>query len=160
MRSAGWNWCPWAQNPERIEGRLASLDAPRGCTVAAMLLVNDPGDWDHVYVPLDHSKWNGCTPTDLVFPFFVFVVGVSVALAVLPRLEQGALPSTLTCASLWRALRILGLGVAIDDTAGCPVYPVAGLRCGFRRDVVTDRLRDGSAPRLSQALIPLAVQLA
>ena len=69
--------------------RLASLDALRGCTVAAMLLVNDPGDWGHVYAPLEHSAWHGCTPTDLVFPFFLFVVGVSVALAILPRLEQG-----------------------------------------------------------------------
>ncbi|MGC1548885.1 MAG: heparan-alpha-glucosaminide N-acetyltransferase domain-containing protein [Rhodanobacter sp.] len=99
------------------KGRLASLDALRGCTVAAMLLVNDPGDWDHVFAPLDHSKWNGCTPTDLVFPFFLFVVGVSVALAILPRLEQGAVPSTLTRAALWRALRILCLGVAINVLA-------------------------------------------
>lgn len=99
------------------KGRLASLDALRGCTVAAMLLVNDPGDWDHVFAPLDHSKWNGCTPTDLVFPFFLFVVGVSVALAILPRLEQGAVPGTLTRAALWRALRILGLGVAINVLA-------------------------------------------
>lgn len=64
--------------------RLASLDALRGCTVAAMLLVNDPGDWSHVYAPLDHAVWNGCTPTDLIFPTFLFVVGVSVALGVLP----------------------------------------------------------------------------
>jgi len=94
--------------------RLASLDALRGGTVAAMLLVNDPGDWGHVYAPLEHSAWNGRTPTDLVFPFFLFVVGVSVALSVLPRLEQGALPSVLTRAALWRALRILALGVAIN----------------------------------------------
>jgi predicted acyltransferase len=97
--------------------RLASLDALRGCTVAAMLLVNDPGDWGHVYAPLEHSAWNGCTPTDLVFPFFLFVVGVSVALAILPRLEQGAVPEVLTRAALWRALRILALGVAINVLA-------------------------------------------
>ncbi|RCS28656.1 DUF1624 domain-containing protein [Rhodanobacter denitrificans] len=94
--------------------RLASLDALRGFTVAAMLLVNDPGDWAHVYWPLEHAAWNGCTPTDLVFPFFLFVVGVSVALAILPRLEQGASPSALTRAAMWRALRILTLGVAIN----------------------------------------------
>ena len=97
--------------------RLASLDALRGCTVAAMLLVNDPGDWSHVYAPLEHSAWNGCTPTDLVFPFFLFVVGVSVALAILPRLEQGAAPAALTRAAMWRALRILALGVAINVLA-------------------------------------------
>lgn len=94
--------------------RLNSLDALRGCTVAAMLLVNDPGDWGHVYWPLDHATWNGCTPTDLIFPFFLFVVGVSVALAILPRLEQGVAPSSLSRAVCWRALRILGLGLAIN----------------------------------------------
>ena len=94
--------------------RLASLDALRGCTVAAMLLVNDPGDWGHVYWPLDHATWNGCTPTDLVFPFFLFVVGVSVALATLPRREQGVDRAALTDAVLKRAVRIVGLGVLIN----------------------------------------------
>jgi predicted acyltransferase len=97
--------------------RLLSLDALRGCTVAGMLLVNDPGDWDHVYTPLDHSPWNGCTPTDLVFPFFLFVVGVSVALSILPRQEQGVPSGSLMRTALWRALRILGLGVLINVLA-------------------------------------------
>jgi predicted acyltransferase len=97
--------------------RLASLDALRGITVAAMLLVNDPGSWDHVYRPLDHAAWNGCTPTDLVFPFFLFVMGVSVALAILPRLEQGTAPAVLRDAALWRALRILALGLVINALA-------------------------------------------
>jgi predicted acyltransferase len=97
--------------------RLLSLDALRGCTVAAMLLVNDPGDWDHVYTPLDHSPWNGCTPTDLVFPFFLFIVGVSVALSILPRQEHGTPSSQLMRAAFWRALRILGLGVLINVLA-------------------------------------------
>ena len=99
------------------DGRLASLDALRGCTVAAMLLVNDPGDWDHVYGPLEHATWHGCTPTDLVFPFFLFVMGVSVALAILPRLEQGVAPDRLRDVALWRALRILALGLAINALA-------------------------------------------
>jgi len=107
--------------------RLASLDALRGCTVAAMLLVNDPGDWSHVYAPLEHAEWHGCTPTDLVFPFFLFVVGVSVALAILPRLEQGAAPSMLIRAALGRALRILALGVAINVLAAL-LLPHAHLR--------------------------------
>lgn len=107
--------------------RLGSVDALRGCTVAAMLLVNDPGDWGHVYAPLDHSVWNGCTPTDVIFPIFLFVVGVSVALAMLPRLEQGAPASTLMRAALWRALRILALGVAINVLAWL-IMPGAHLR--------------------------------
>src|SRR5882672_12097213 len=61
--------------------RLLSLDFFRGFTIAAMILVNDPGDWGHIYAPLEHSKWNGCTPTDLVFPFFLFMVGVAVVYA-------------------------------------------------------------------------------
>jgi predicted acyltransferase len=61
--------------------RLVSLDVMRGATIAAMILVNDPGDWGHIYPPLEHSKWNGCTPTDLVFPFFLFMVGVAVVYA-------------------------------------------------------------------------------
>ena len=51
--------------------RLLSLDVFRGITVAMMTLVNNPGSWAHIYTPLEHSEWNGCTPTDLVFPFFL-----------------------------------------------------------------------------------------
>lgn len=79
-----------------------------------MLLVNDPGDWGHVYWPLEHSAWNGCTPTDLVFPFFLFVVGVSVALSILPRLERGDDAHALARTAWLRAARIIGLGVAIN----------------------------------------------
>ena len=62
-------------------GRLLSLDFFRGLTVAAMILVNNPGDWSHIYAPLEHAPWNGWTPTDLIFPFFLFIVGVSIAFA-------------------------------------------------------------------------------
>jgi predicted acyltransferase len=61
----------------KSNGRLVSLDIFRGLTVALMIIVNNPGSWDYVYSPLRHSKWNGCTPTDLVFPFFLFIVGMS-----------------------------------------------------------------------------------
>lgn len=57
--------------------RLVSLDIFRGITIAFMIIVNTPGSWDYVYPPLRHAEWNGCTPTDLVFPFFLFIVGVS-----------------------------------------------------------------------------------
>lgn len=107
--------------------RLASVDALRGCTVAAMLLVNDPGDWSHVYAPLDHAAWNGCTPTDLIFPTFLFIVGVSVALGLLPRLEQGGDSGQWMRAALWRALRIVTLGVAINGLAWL-LMPGAHLR--------------------------------
>jgi predicted acyltransferase len=61
----------------KSSGRLVSLDIFRGLTVAFMIIVNTPGSWDYVYKPLKHSEWHGCTPTDLVFPFFLFIVGIS-----------------------------------------------------------------------------------
>jgi predicted acyltransferase len=94
--------------------RLSSIDALRGCTVAAMLLVNDPGlDDAHTYWPLEHASWNGCTPTDLIFPFFLFIVGVSTALAFQPKLEQGVARATLLRGAMLRALRIVLLGLAL-----------------------------------------------
>jgi predicted acyltransferase len=62
--------------------RLVSLDAFRGLTIAAMVLVNEPGLWSDVYAPLKHAEWNGATPTDWIFPFFLFIVGVSIVFAV------------------------------------------------------------------------------
>ncbi len=66
--------------------RFYSLDVFRGATVALMILVNNPGTWSHIYDPLKHAPWHGCTPTDLVFPFFLFAVGNAMAF-VLPKLE-------------------------------------------------------------------------
>ena len=93
--------------------RFASVDALRGLTVAAMLLVNTPGDWSHVYAPLLHAEWHGVTPTDLVFPFFLFIVGVSIALGVAPRAEAGVVRPVLGRAVLWRAAKIVALGLAL-----------------------------------------------
>jgi predicted acyltransferase len=58
--------------------RLMSLDVLRGLTIASMITVNNPGDWSHMYAPLEHATWNGCTPTDLIFPFFLFMVGAAI----------------------------------------------------------------------------------
>ena len=69
--------------------RLMSLDLFRGVTIAAMILVNDPGDGPSAYWPLKHSDWNGWTPTDLVFPFFLFIVGVAMAFSFRSRLNRG-----------------------------------------------------------------------
>ncbi len=70
-----------------MNNRFFSLDVFRGATVALMILVNNPGNWDHIFTPLDHAEWQGCTPTDLVFPFFLFAVGNAMAF-VMPRLQQ------------------------------------------------------------------------
>lgn len=87
--------------------RYLSVDALRGVAVAAMIVVNTPGDWNHVYAPLLHSEWNGFTPTDLVFPLFLFIVGVSISLA----------PPTQPLAILLRAFRIVALGLALNLVA-------------------------------------------
>ena len=97
--------------------RFASVDALRGLTVAAMLLVNNPGDWGHVYPPLLHAPWHGCTPTDLVFPFFLFVVGVSIALGLVPKARQGGDLRALHRAIASRGLRIVGLGLLLHVVA-------------------------------------------
>ncbi|MBC7650955.1 MAG: DUF5009 domain-containing protein, partial [Deinococcales bacterium] len=67
--------------------RYYSLDVFRGATVALMILVNNPGSWNHIFPPLDHAVWHGCTPTDLVFPFFLFAVGNAMAF-VMPKFEK------------------------------------------------------------------------
>ncbi|MEK6630328.1 MAG: heparan-alpha-glucosaminide N-acetyltransferase domain-containing protein [Acidobacteriota bacterium] len=93
--------------------RLMSLDAFRGLTMAAMVIVNNPGDWGHAYAPLLHAEWNGCTPTDLIFPYFLFIVGVSLTLS------RG------TMGNPWQVVKrsfvILGLGLFL---AGFPRFPL------------------------------------
>src|SRR6476646_11036850 len=91
--------------------RLASLDVFRGMTIAAMILVNNSGDWEHVYWPLEHAKWNGWTPTDLVFPFFVFIVGVSMVFSFASRLRRGDSRPHLFKHVLWRGLALFAIGV-------------------------------------------------
>jgi predicted acyltransferase len=100
----------------RDRARLASVDALRGLAVAAMLLVNDPGDWGHVFAPLEHAAWHGLTPADLIFPFFLFVVGVSLALALEPRVEAGVTEG-LARGVIWRGARIVALGLALHAVA-------------------------------------------
>jgi predicted acyltransferase len=64
-----------------VSNRLLSLDVLRGVTIAGMIMVNNPGSWSSIYAPLGHAQWNGLTPTDLVFPFFMFIMGVSMFLS-------------------------------------------------------------------------------
>lgn len=78
-----------------------------------MLLVNNPGDWSHVYAPLLHADWHGCTPTDLIFPFFLFIVGVSIALGISPRCEAGAPHAALWRAVMWRGAKIIAIGLLL-----------------------------------------------
>src|SRR5919112_73238 len=88
--------------------RLLSLDVFRGITIAGMILVNSPGN-QTAYRPLEHAEWNGCTPTDLVFPFFVLIVGVSLAFSFTKRLDRGESSGALLRKTFWRALIIFAL---------------------------------------------------
>jgi predicted acyltransferase len=92
--------------------RLYSLDVFRGITVAAMILVNNPGSWDSVYPPLLHAHWHGCTPTDLIFPFFLFIVGVSIHFAYSTKLSEGLTTKT-SLKIIKRCLIIFALGMLL-----------------------------------------------
>jgi predicted acyltransferase len=104
--------------------RLLSLDALRGLTVAAMVLVNNPGTWRAVYPPLLHADWHGWTFTDTVFPFFVFIVGVAIPIALGPRLERSGRAWT-TVRVVQRSAVLFGLGIVLN---ALPAFDWATLR--------------------------------
>ncbi|MCH5596525.1 DUF5009 domain-containing protein [Niabella ginsengisoli] len=89
--------------------RYRSLDIFRGATVCLMILVNNPGSWSHIYGPLKHAPWHGLTPTDLVFPFFLFAVGNAMAF-VIPKLKEAG-DSVFWKKILKRTLLIFGIGL-------------------------------------------------
>ena len=91
-----------------MNSRLLSLDFFRGLTIAAMIVVNDPGSWSYVYPPLRHAEWHGVTPTDLVFPFFLFIVGVSIVLALSKRKQTD---SSIYFKIIKRSLIIFAIGL-------------------------------------------------
>jgi predicted acyltransferase len=101
--------------------RLVALDVFRGMTVAGMLLVNDPGTWSAIYAPLEHAEWNGWTPTDLIFPFFLFIVGVTTHLSLSSRREQGADEGEIVRQIVRRGALIVLLGLL---THVFPFYPL------------------------------------
>ena len=97
--------------------RIQSIDVFRGLTVAAMILVNNPGDWSTVYQPLLHAEWHGLTPTDLIFPFFIFIVGVSISLAYNNKKTSKEIYHKI----LIRSLKLFGLGLFLNWFI--PSYP-------------------------------------
>ena len=104
--------------------RLDSLDVFRGLTVAAMILVSTPGTWSAVYAPLEHADWNGWTPTDLVFPFFLFAMGAAVPFAMARRRETSALRRHV----LRRAAVLFALGLALNAIETAPPIDPATFR--------------------------------
>ena len=117
-------------DPSRSE-RLVSLDFFRGATILLMILVNNPGSWAYVYAPLLHAEWNGWTPTDLVFPFFLFIVGVAIVLAYTKRLGQGVAKSDLTRKAIKRTVILFALGLLMAAWPFFTFEPEFGVRPAF-----------------------------
>lgn len=105
--------------------RLLSLDALRGLTIIGMIIVNDPADWGNVYPPLLHADWIGCTPTDLVFPFFLFISGFSLYISTQRRLARGDSKGSLFRHLAKRSALIYLIGLLLN---GFPYYELATLR--------------------------------
>ncbi len=104
--------------------RLFSLDVFRGMTIAGMILVNNPGDWGNIYSPLKHAEWHGTTPTDYIFPFFLFIVGVAISLA-LGRKVESKITKDIYLKILRRSAIIFLLGLFI---AAVPYFDFSTLR--------------------------------
>jgi len=114
-----------AESGRDVPERLLSLDIFRGLTIAGMLIVNNPGSWATIYPPLRHAEWHGWTPTDLIFPFFLFIVGVAVVFAFAGRTAAGADRKVLLRKSVSRALKLLALGLILH---GFPYYQLDTIR--------------------------------
>ena len=108
-----------------VQTRLISLDVLRGLTIAFMILVNNNGDERYAYWPLKHALWNGWTPTDLVFPTFLFVAGISLVFSFESRLAKGASKSTLFLHALRRSIILFALGLVVN---GFPFFHWSTLR--------------------------------
>ena len=104
---------------------MVSLDVFRGATIAGMILVNDPGSWGHIYPPLEHAEWNGWTPTDLIFPFFLFIVGVSLTLSFPSRMARGITRGKLMIHVVRRSTLIFALGLFLN---GFPDFDLSSIR--------------------------------
>lgn len=109
----------------KLSGRLLSLDVFRGATIAAMILVNNPGDWGHIYSPLRHAEWHGWTFTDLIFPFFLFIVGVAIVYAFSRHVQEGMPKKGLYIKIIRRTLILFALGIFLN---GFPYFELSTLR--------------------------------
>ncbi len=100
--------------PARGPERLLSLDVFRGMTVAGMLLVNNPGTWSAIFPPLEHAEWHGWTPTDLIFPFFLFIVGITTELSLRARRARGDDESAIVRQIFRRGILIYVFGLLLS----------------------------------------------
>lgn len=105
-------WLTHCQNilAKQPPNRLLAIDVFRGLTITAMILVNNPGSWQHIYAPMRHAQWHGWTLTDLIFPFFIFIVGMSIQLSGQRQLATGVSHSKIIQQALIRSLKLILLG--------------------------------------------------
>lgn len=115
-------------SPHGHKERLLALDVFRGLTVAGMLLVNNPGSWDAIYPPLEHAKWHGWTPTDVIFPFFLFIVGITTHLSLTSRRARGASDRDLVVQIVKRGILIVLCGLALAAFPYTPLSRVTDMR--------------------------------
>lgn len=108
--------------------RLGALDAFRGLTIAGMLLVNNPGTWGAIYPPLEHAPWHGWTPTDLIFPFFVFIVGITTHLSLASQARTGVPDRTVVVGILRRGVLIILLGLLLHAFPYFPLTRITDIR--------------------------------
>ncbi len=120
--------------------RLLALDVFRGLTVAGMLLVNNPGTWGAIHPPLAHAAWHGWTPTDLIFPFFLFIVGITTHLSLTARRARGDDTRTLVRTVLRRGALIFLCGLFLSWFPGWTYTPIADLPDASFTDRVLHRL--------------------
>jgi predicted acyltransferase len=116
-----------------IKERLTSLDVFRGFTIMMMTIVNNPGSWNSIYPPLEHAEWNGCTPTDLVFPFFIFIMGTAIPFA-MPAKVFG--PATFNKIMV-RSLRIFCLGLFLNFFSKIELFGLEGTALIIEKLVLT-----------------------
>lgn len=111
-----------------LSNRWLALDVVRGMTVAGMLLVNNPGTWAAVYPPLEHAPWHGWTPTDLVFPFFLFMVGITTELSLNRRAAGGASDGAIRRQIITRGALIVLFGLLLAAFPYVPLTRITGVR--------------------------------
>lgn len=113
--------------------RLISLDVFRGLTILLMTVVNNPGSWEHIYPPLEHAEWHGCTPTDLVFPFFIFIMGVAIPFAMPSKIFDAPTFNKIAI----RSLRIFCLGLFLNFFGKIELFGLDGIPLLIGRLAIT-----------------------
>lgn len=116
-----------------IKERLTSLDVFRGFTIILMTIVNNPGSWGAIYPPLAHAEWNGCTPTDLVFPFFIFIMGTAVPFAMPNKIYDSTTFNKIAV----RSLRIFCLGLFLNFFSAIHIFGLEGFPLLIEKIVIT-----------------------